>query len=39
MTVKLDGPRTDDSEAQVRQLLVPIAQQVVANLASVPPGP
>jgi hypothetical protein len=39
VTVKLDGPRTADSETQVRQLLVPIAQQVVANLASVPPGP
>ena len=39
VTVKLDGPRTADSETQVRQLLAPIAQQVVVNLASVPPGP
>ena len=36
VTVKLDGPRTDESEAQVRQLLVTIAPQVVANLATVP---
>jgi hypothetical protein len=35
VTVKLDGPRTADSEAQVRQLLVTVAPQVVANLATV----
>ena len=35
VTVKLDGPRTEESEAQVRQLLVTIAPQVVANLAAV----
>jgi hypothetical protein len=35
VTVKLDGPRTAESEAQVRQLLVTVAPQVVANLATV----
>lgn len=39
ITVKLDGPRTADSETHVRQLLVPIARQVVTNLAAVPAGP
>ena len=38
VTVKLDGPRTADSEAQVRQLLVTVAPQVVANLATVAPS-
>lgn len=37
VTVKLDGPRTADSEAQVRQLLVTLVPQVVANLAAVAP--
>lgn len=39
VTVKLDGPRTDASEAQVAQLLVTIAPQVVANLAAVTSTP
>ena len=38
VTVKLDGPRTAESEAQVRQLLVTVAPQVVANLATVAPS-
>jgi hypothetical protein len=38
VTVKLDGPRTPDSEAHVRRLLVAVAPQVVANLASVAPS-
>jgi len=38
VTVKLDGPRTADSEAQVRQLLPTIVPQVVANLAAVTPA-
>lgn len=37
VTVKLDGPRNADSEAHVRHLLVPVAQQVVSNLALVQP--
>jgi len=39
VTVKLDGPRSDASEAQVAQLLVTIAPQVVANLAAVTSTP
>ncbi len=39
VTVKLDGPRSDGSEAQVAQLLVTIAPQVVANLAAVTSTP
>ena len=38
VTVKLDGPRTAESEVQVRQLLVTVAPQVVANLATVAPS-
>ena len=38
VAVKLDGPRTPESEAQVRQLLVTVAPQVVANLAAVAPS-
>jgi hypothetical protein len=39
VTVKLDGPRTDQSEAQVRQLLIAVAPAVVSNLAAVPSPP
>jgi hypothetical protein len=39
VTVKLDGPRTEQSEAQALQLLVAVAPTVVANLAAVPPPP
>ena len=39
VTVKLEGPRTEQSEAQVRQLLVSLAPQVVANLATVSTTP
>jgi hypothetical protein len=38
VAVKLDGPRIPESEAQVRQLLVVVAPQVVANLATVAPS-
>ena len=36
VNVRLDGPRTDASEAQIRQLLRAVAREVVANLATVP---
>jgi hypothetical protein len=39
VTVRLDGPRTDASEAQTRQLLATIAPEVVTNLAAVTPPP
>jgi hypothetical protein len=39
VTARLDGPRTDQSEAQVRAYLVAIVPQVVANLASVSAAP
>ena len=35
VNVRLDGPRTDASEAQTRQLLLTIVPEVVANLATV----
>jgi hypothetical protein len=39
VNVRLDGPRTDASEAQTRQLLLTITPEVVANLSAVTPPP
>ncbi len=39
VTVRLDGPRTDASETQTRQLLATVAPLVVTNLAAVRPPP
>lgn len=36
VTVRLDGPRTDQSEAQARQMLAALVPPVVANVAAVP---
>lgn len=38
ITVKLDGPRTNESEAQARQLLLGVVPQVLVNLAAVAPA-
>lgn len=38
VTVRLGAARTDQSEAQVRQLLVTVVPEVVANLAAVAPA-
>jgi hypothetical protein len=39
VTVVLEGPRTDESESQVAQLLASVVRRVVANLAAVPVAP